>query len=330
MLQIKQIPLSFILTLVFAVVTIIYLRAINTRITGFEGTSKESNDELETRLNSKFVTVKNAIIDQQGNIESQVNKKIEEIKSANGETRSAADKIQEMLKDLERKYLRLEENVNFCYQNVPFDQKKETLCCKDSGVDKDTTSALEKLFMLSADSLKRKTSSIAPLEVKEKALFNAFFVEFKKSNPSHSLWLERCLGWKGVLLVPNPSRLKNLAQERRNSLLLPFDVCSSGDVMSKKGLLGSNSQYEIPCKKLSDIFHMYGIANIEFLSLDVTGKAEILDTIDFDKVEITCILLNFVSEASVQNQEHYARQLKEKKYKLASKISESKQLFVME
>lgn len=136
------------------------------------------------------------------------------------------------------------------------------------------------------------------------------------------------LGWKGVLIEPNPVNFAALQENRPNDETFNFAVCSlSSEVTfvdsgegAVSGVLefmapsfvsewhpGDPEQTRIRCEPLSIIlersFLQIETDMIDFLSLDVEGaEYEVLKTIDFKKVEFGVIFYEADGHNPLKNQ----------------------------
>ena len=131
---------------------------------------------------------------------------------------------------------------------------------------------------------------------------------------SHSLLLEKCFGWNGILVEAQPQSFQHLMQAPRNVVRVHAAACESGRNISMSHVangigvamelatdaylkrwdkyLRSNLTYQVPCKPLGDIVRDAGFSRIDFLSLDVQGAEELtLKTVD------PCIFSMIMAEA---------------------------------
>lgn len=132
---------------------------------------------------------------------------------------------------------------------------------------------------------------------------------------SNTYFFEKELGWQGICFEPLPHLFKQL-RECRDCIcinacvgpisgMVPFlhlnscdeqlsGMCSTYDkrqldiVMNDLSIYGGNCAVMLlPCVRLHDVLEQYGIAHVDYLSLDTEGsELEILKTIDFSKVSI--------------------------------------------
>jgi FkbM family methyltransferase len=133
------------------------------------------------------------------------------------------------------------------------------------------------------------------------------FVElgaFDGSIESNSMFFERCLGWKGLLIEGNPENFQKVLRNRPLSHRMSFAPSCDAEYemvnktvqfyrypMTNVGLVGSAKTYEgkptvdVPCGPLGpvlkDVFEEE--QRVAFFSLDVEGaEPMVLETIDFD------------------------------------------------
>ncbi len=149
---------------------------------------------------------------------------------------------------------------------------------------------------------------------KTRPKFSGVFVELGAMDGiiySNTKYFEDTLGWKGILIEPVPENFKKLIKNRpdciyyncavgmRNKALYLGKGATAGmlhtmsDIFKNEWHAGSNKQeqYEVECKPLSAIFSETGCDKVDLLSLDVEGgELEVLQTIDWSKVEIRLIL----------------------------------------
>jgi FkbM family methyltransferase len=147
---------------------------------------------------------------------------------------------------------------------------------------------------------------------------NGFFIEAGANNgidQSNSLYFEKYLGWKGLLIEAIPSLAEQCKRNRSYCLVENCALVSSSyqsstiemqynDLMSivkgsfnsetdekdyietgHKFLRQGDSSYlvSVPAKTLSSVLNSHGIERIDLLSLDVEGyEVEVLGGIDFE------------------------------------------------
>jgi FkbM family methyltransferase len=147
---------------------------------------------------------------------------------------------------------------------------------------------------------------------------------------SNTLFFEEKRNWKGILIEPNPVEYVRLIESKRNSIFENCAISNlegevnflsiSGPCNVLSGILEfydprhlQRIQYElnqysnykidhelystsetvkIKSKKLSTVFKENNYTHIDLLSVDVEGaEMEVLKSINFDEVNIDCILL---------------------------------------
>jgi FkbM family methyltransferase len=114
---------------------------------------------------------------------------------------------------------------------------------------------------------------------------------------SNTIALERCLGWRGLLIEGNPANYKELARSGRLSRMVHSAVCSGvgeveftengGAVAGQLSTLAASHREEwgakqgktsvmVKCESLDSIMDEAGFGNATFFSLDVEGAEELV------------------------------------------------------
>ena len=120
---------------------------------------------------------------------------------------------------------------------------------------------------------------------------------------SNTIIMERCLGWRGVLVEPNPRGFDALkASGRTHSTLVhasPMCETESEVPMSPLPFTSARTNPEpgaphgavpVPCVSLTDILLRAGHRRVDFFSLDVEGSEDrVLATLDFKKVDVALV-----------------------------------------
>jgi hypothetical protein len=131
---------------------------------------------------------------------------------------------------------------------------------------------------------------------------------------SNTLFLERCLGWRGVLIEANPAMAESLCSNRPRALGLSVGVCPGAQrefdwvlpydrkgrpnfaSAGSQGLLsfeatrvarrfGVNATTRLPCAPLSELLR--GTPHIDYASIDLEGGEEMaLRTIDWRQLSV--------------------------------------------
>lgn len=132
---------------------------------------------------------------------------------------------------------------------------------------------------------------------------------------SNTLYFERELGWTGLCIEPNPEAFKALEVCRKATCLniaissrggsVPFLQVSGASaqlsaisgahkkdkvarVLATKDVVASEIQ--VPSARLDDVLAEFGVARINYLSVDVEGlELEVLETMDFESVQVGVI-----------------------------------------
>jgi len=153
-----------------------------------------------------------------------------------------------------------------------------------------------------------------------------FFIEAGANDgitQSNTYYLEKILGWKGLLIEPLPVQAERCRRRRPKSEVVNAALVRSGypnptvtletanlmsvvndgaiaedkvrqhvaDGVAYQNLDGTRS-IEVPARTLESILDQYGVRTVDLFSLDVEGyELEVLKGINFDKVDITHILI---------------------------------------
>ena len=126
------------------------------------------------------------------------------------------------------------------------------------------------------------------------------FVEAAAFNPvqeSNSFFFEKCLGWKGMCVEPQPANQQHF-MSRRSCDLVPFCISDKQEVVTFQSFKGNWSgatgvgsvkgavnpifdttkslagerdfyEFEVTCFTLQQMFDQFGLVHIDYLSLDV-------------------------------------------------------------
>lgn len=132
---------------------------------------------------------------------------------------------------------------------------------------------------------------------------NGIFVEIGALDGSYSntLFYEKELGWRGILIEGLPSNCRKLMTKERNrseifcTAICPYypktvefyDVWGMGGLKENNPFWNKNKRtikptINVTCTYIREIFYSTGITHIDFFSLDVEGaEYMVLDTFDF-------------------------------------------------
>ena len=120
---------------------------------------------------------------------------------------------------------------------------------------------------------------------------------------SNTIIMERCLGWRGVLVEPNPRAFEALKSAGRthSTLVHASPMCEheSEVMMSPLPFTSARTDPEpgaphgavpVPCVSLTDILVRAGHRRIDFFSLDVENSEDrVLETLDFKKIDVALV-----------------------------------------
>jgi FkbM family methyltransferase len=122
------------------------------------------------------------------------------------------------------------------------------------------------------------------------------YIEVATNEPirhSNTYVLEKCYGWKGICVEPNPAYHKSI-KNNRNCVLEPYCVSDgthdkifehregASRIVDTKRSLGT--QFTVSCLPLEEILEKNRISHVHYFSLDVEGhEYQVLKTIDWSK-----------------------------------------------
>ena len=174
---------------------------------------------------------------------------------------------------------------------------------------------------------------------------------FDGRDESNTMFFDRCLGWKGLLIEAQAQSYQQVIEHRPHAIKMSFSpTCQDeGETakiydypLSNNGMEGLAKSYtgketvEIPCGPLTPVLQdIFGNDGIAFFSLDVEGaELLVLETIDFDVVQIEVLMIeiqnSYCPEADCPNV-HAIRQhmAKTGKYALFVNFLEASDVYVL-
>ncbi|MAH51256.1 hypothetical protein CMI37_35895 [Candidatus Pacearchaeota archaeon] len=190
-----------------------------------------------------------------------------------------------------------------------------------------------------------------------------FFIEAGASNgiwQSNTYYLEKVLGWNGLLIEPNSILLEDCRNNRKNKNNFFYNCALVSKDYEKEYIKGyfAEQDYEnrlmaqveninqsperkkrwatkspiiVPAKKLSDILEEFHVTKIDFFSLDVEGyEVEVLSGLDFTKHAPTFICVecwNDPEDSRYLNLNLIKELLEKKGYELNSNLTYRDLLF---
>lgn len=164
---------------------------------------------------------------------------------------------------------------------------------------------------------------------------NGFFIEAGANdgvNQSNTLYFEKYLGWKGLLVEPVPDLARSCRVNRpkcivENCALVAADYAGDtvemnycnlmsivegaveSELQSKhlesgrRFLAGDDSTYRVtvPARTLSAVMESHGVGRVDLLSLDVEGyETQVLRGIDFERHRIENMLIEVHDREAVE------------------------------
>ncbi|XP_059484884.1 uncharacterized protein LOC132202164 isoform X2 [Neocloeon triangulifer] len=136
-----------------------------------------------------------------------------------------------------------------------------------------------------------------------------FFIEcgaLDGETRSNTLWLERSLGWQGLLVEADPLNFQMVQKKGRKAWLAPtclsterrpimvsFDQNFNTGKIDKLAQNFKDTKIEKPvifCTPITTLMLALNISKVDYFSLDIEGSEfEVLRTIDFEKFEISTL-----------------------------------------
>ena len=139
---------------------------------------------------------------------------------------------------------------------------------------------------------------------------------------TNTLYLDRCLGWQGVMVEAHPRSFSTMRRHRPGVLSIHSAVCSEGEHelrfsaasdLGSQGDFGVNSAglrtnrlnngtIAVPCGKLTDSLGLLGIHHLTYLSLDVQGsELSIVRGIDWSALNISVLQVEEMRVLAAKN-----------------------------
>ena len=152
---------------------------------------------------------------------------------------------------------------------------------------------------------------------------------------SNTIYLEKCLGWRGLLVEGAPHLFKRLVRERPSTVAIGSAICPEHrtvafsksrvqlDIARRKLMPGSRTRTRrqpshrplrssniVPCGPLGDYLALLNIKNITFFSLDVEGfELQVLRSIDWRRFEVSVMVAEELQHPSHRAKNDNVRQL---------------------
>jgi len=168
---------------------------------------------------------------------------------------------------------------------------------------------------------------------------DGFFVELGANDgltQSNTLYLEKKLGWRGILIEPSIKKL-NLAKKIRHRSTLVNCFCSNKtlkaitffdhDLESSISIKDGKEKISAPVRKITDILiENNAPKQINFFSLDVEGhEYEVIQGLDFNLFNVEVFLIEIRSKKLFDKIFYF---LDNKGYKLIKKITIHDYVFI--
>ena len=140
------------------------------------------------------------------------------------------------------------------------------------------------------ESRSREDIGLLPLQLAASAHAPGSFVEVGDVG-SQTWLLEKCFGWRGVLIEGDPAAFAQLERTPRRSRKVHSAMCNhgSGHIKMHSGLRCEEAEERgskgacrttVPCKPLTSIMRTAGFGRAHFLSLDIEVAEDVLEVIE--------------------------------------------------
>ncbi|CAE7492398.1 unnamed protein product [Symbiodinium natans] len=122
---------------------------------------------------------------------------------------------------------------------------------------------------------------------------------------TNTFFLEKCLGWKGMLIEASPENFKVLHRNRPNALKISSAICTNasrvffgggpaiGHILNRRPAgLSLAEIVTVPCSPLQAFFDVLGVDEVTVFSLDVEGfELSVLQSVDWHKLTIGALVV---------------------------------------
>ncbi|XP_059469767.1 uncharacterized protein LOC132193241 [Neocloeon triangulifer] len=168
---------------------------------------------------------------------------------------------------------------------------------------------------------------------------NGFFVEcgaLDGETRSNTLYFERFLGWKGLLIEADPLNFMKALPRRRKAWLSPTCLSlaphptkvsfkqkeNQGSISKDPAGVNKEGQVDVQCLPLYTLLLALNRTSIDYFSLDVEGsELAVLKTIPFDKVDIKTLSVEFIHVGGGKGKEDLRHFMEAKGYVVDSEVT---------
>ncbi|XP_046401278.1 uncharacterized protein LOC124167334 [Ischnura elegans] len=175
-----------------------------------------------------------------------------------------------------------------------------------------------------------------------KNMTNGFFVEagaLDGETRSNTLYMEKELGWKGLLVEADPLNFAQLITRNRRAWSTPICLSTKPHPMKvsfkQQANVGKISNHEVgasipghvdvQCLPLYSLLLALNVSTVHYFSLDVEGfELEVLQTIPFDKVDIQTLSVEFFHGQMNKNDQR--KWMEEKGYRVYAEVTHPQNL----
>ncbi|XP_044581714.1 uncharacterized protein LOC123263205 [Cotesia glomerata] len=148
-----------------------------------------------------------------------------------------------------------------------------------------------------------------------------FFIEcgaYDGETRSNTLYLERFLGWTGLLIEADPMNFKKIIEKKRRAFLSPTCLSIepypmivsflmaknigrihepndlSSEIQNTNDVAHNGKHIDVQCFPLASYIAALNVTTVDYFSLDVEGnEMDVLRTIPFDKVDIKTLSVEY-------------------------------------
>ncbi|XP_059468758.1 protein Star-like [Neocloeon triangulifer] len=146
-----------------------------------------------------------------------------------------------------------------------------------------------------------------------------FFVEcgaLDGETRSNTLYFERFLNWKGLLVEADPENFKLVLAKNRKAWLAPtclslkrkpsivnfYQASNLGKIMGSEEETDSVKFVKVLCIPFTTLLLATGVKRIDYFSLDVEGnELDVLKTIDFSRFDIRTLSVEYLHDKEGKN-----------------------------
>lgn len=125
---------------------------------------------------------------------------------------------------------------------------------------------------------------------------------------SNTLYMDRCLGWEGILIEAHPGYMRPMRATRPNVTAVSAAACRQWQRANisqevSAGMVIGSGTLDAPCIPLGELFETLNYPVIDYFSLDVEGfEDEVLMGIDLNRTQIAFLVIEELTFHEPKNQ----------------------------